>query len=155
MVQISPALQSNEEDEPEQRELLVHVEFDGAVKLMAVTVIGKDEASSPSKLRLFANRDNLDFDAARSITPTQQWDLQADMAGVLEYQTQAHKFQGVVSLDLHLVGSFGSDFNAISFVGFKGTFTERKRQAVEAVYEARAMPSDHKAKNELQGSYGI
>ncbi len=87
---------------------------------------------------------------------------------MLEYPTQIAKFNGVFALDLHFVGNFGADHSEINFIGLKGDFTEarricvtvrsshsefkltclwivqRKRQAVEAVYESQAMPSDHK-----------
>lgn len=156
LTELSPPLRSNEEDEDDERELLIHVEFDGAVKLSAVTLIGgRDESTSPSKLRVFVNRDDLDFEAIRSLPPTQAWELQPDPSGVLEYPSQAHKFQGVTSIDLHVQGTFGADFISIDFIGFKGTFTERKRQAVEAVYEARAMPSDHKVSDVQGASYGL
>jgi hypothetical protein len=154
--ELSPPLTSNEEEEDDERELLIHVEFDGAVKLSAITLIGGDESSSPSKMRAFINREDLNFEEIRTLNPTQSWELQHDPLGILEYPTQAHKFQGVTSLDIHLQGSFGAGCLSINFIGLKGTFTERKRQAVEAVYEARAMPSDHKTKSDVRGaSYGV
>jgi len=66
------------------------------------------------------------------------------------------KFNGVHSLDMLFTGSFGANFSEIHFIGLKGDFSDRKRQAVEAVYEARAMPEDHKVPEEGHGShYGI
>ena len=52
----------------------------------------------------------------------------------------AAKFNGVHSIDLHFPSNFGADHTSISFVGLRGEFTERRRQAVEAVYETKPMP---------------
>ena len=63
------------------------------------------------------------------------------------------KFAGVHSLDLYIPHSLGAPETKIHFIGIKGEFTERKREAVIAVYEARALPSDHPAvgADQLQG----
>ncbi|KAG1670383.1 hypothetical protein FOA52_000143 [Chlamydomonas sp. UWO 241] len=145
-------LRSNEDDP----ELLIHVPFDGAVKLKAICVVGGPAGSSPAKLKVFINRDDLDFSAVESLPAVQEWDLQAERQTVLEYATIASKFNGVHSLDLLFSGNFGADFTEIHFIGLKGDFSERNRQAVEAVYEARAMPSDHKVPDEAHGAaYGL
>ena len=56
----------------------------------------------------------------------------------------AAKFNGVHSLDLHFPTNHGADHTAISFVGLRGEWAQRRRQAVEAVYEAKPMPGDHR-----------
>lgn len=68
------------------------------------------------------------------------------------------KFNGVWALDLVLKGVIGSrrDEDAqqeVHFIGLKGEHSERKRQAVEAVYEARPIPSDHKVDGLHQGAH--
>ena len=62
------------------------------------------------------------------------------------------KFAGVHSLDLYIPRSLGAPETRIHFIGIKGEFTERRREAVIAVYEARAVPTDHKVpgSDELQ-----
>ncbi|GFH16278.1 PITH domain-containing protein [Haematococcus lacustris] len=63
--------------------------FDGAVKLRAICVIGGGAGSSPSQLKVYTNRDNLDFEAVGALPAVQEWDLQAENpGGVLEYPTQ-------------------------------------------------------------------
>lgn len=52
----------------------------------------------------------------------------------------AAKFNGVYSLDLYFPSNHGADHTTITFIGLRGEFTERRRQAVEAVYEAKPMP---------------
>lgn len=50
------------------------------------------------------------------------------------------KFNGVHSLDMHFPANFGASITRIRFIGLKGDFTERKREAVTAVYEIRPVP---------------
>ena len=68
---------------------------------------------------------------------------EANTGGVIEYPTQPARFSGVHSLWLHLAGNFGGDCLEVHFIGLKGEFTERRRQAVAATYEARPLPADH------------
>lgn len=138
---LSPPLRSCEGDP----ELLLHIPLDGAIKLKALCVIGGGDGSAPARMRAFINRDDLDFEAAASLPPTQEWDLQeANTGGVIEYPTQPARFGGVHALTLHLVGSFGGDCLEVHFIGLKGEYTERRREAVAATYEARPMPADHR-----------
>ncbi|WIA37737.1 hypothetical protein OEZ86_014615 [Tetradesmus obliquus] len=139
--------------DPDDAELLLHIPFDGAVKLKAICVIGGSGGSAPSKMRAFINRDDLDFASISSMAPLQEWDLQQDNDGSLEYPTQVAKFSGVHSLDLHFPGTFGAEQCEIHFVGLKGEYSERQRRAVEAVYEARPVPKDHQVPGDMQGSH--
>ncbi|KAH7622446.1 putative PITH domain-containing protein 1 [Nannochloris sp. 'desiccata'] len=135
-----PSLLSDDDDP----ELLLHVPFTGSVKLQALTVIGGPNGSSPAKLKVFINRDDLDFSTVTELAPVQEWDLLENFNGQMEYPTQVAKFNGVHSIDLYFPANFGAAATEITFIAFKGEFSERKRQAVEAVYEARPVPSDHK-----------
>ncbi|KAF5831916.1 galactose-binding domain-like protein [Dunaliella salina] len=145
-------LRSNEDDP----ELLLHIPFDGAVKLKAISVIGSgDPSKSPSKMKVWVNREDVDFAAAERMPPVQEWELQPEnVGGVLEYPTQVAKFSGVHTLDMLFTGNFGADITEIHFVGLKGEFSERKRAAVEAVYESRGIPADHKVPEKEAGSWG-
>lgn len=64
----------------------------------------------------------------------------------------AAKFNGVHSIDLYFPSNFGADHSTITFIGFRGEFSERRREAVEAVYETRAMAADHKVPDDMQGA---
>jgi len=103
-----PALDSNEDDP----ELLIHIPFDGTVKLkarllpgagghtrvcggraeqrrpQALCIIGGADGAAPAELRAFTNRDDLDFAAVAELAPAQRWELQENRAGELEYPTQ-------------------------------------------------------------------
>eukprot|EP00983_Pelagomonas_calceolata_P116769 1160347-Pelagomonas_calceolata.AAC.1 len=102
------------------------VRFDGAVKLKAISVIGGgDPSKSPSKMKVWVNREDVDFAAAERMPPVQEWELQPEnVGGVLEYPTQVAKFSGVHALDVLFTGNFGAEITEIHFVGLKGEFSE-------------------------------
>lgn len=50
--------------------------------------IGGTDGTSPSRLRVFTNRDDLDFGTAADTTPVQEWDLLENPRGEIEYPTQ-------------------------------------------------------------------
>lgn len=77
-------LDSNEDD----AELLITIPFNGAVKVKAVSVIGGSDGSSPSRLRAYTNRNDLDFAAVADMAPVQAWDLQEHQQASMEYPTQ-------------------------------------------------------------------
>ena len=77
-------LDSNEEDP----ELLITIPFNGAVKIKAISIIGGAGSSSPSRLKAYINRHDLDFAAVADMAPVQAWDLQQDQQANMEYPTQ-------------------------------------------------------------------
>lgn len=86
----SGSLSSNEDD----AELLLNIPFTGSLAIKAISVIGGTDGTSPSKMRAYINRDDLDFAMVNDLTPLQEWDLQEDFRGILEYPTIAAKFKG-------------------------------------------------------------
>eukprot|EP00890_Picochlorum_soloecismus_P003370 jgi/Picsp_1/4033/NSC_01545-R1_protein len=141
------------ESEIDDPEILLHVVFTGSIKLKALTVIGGSNGRSPEKLRLFANRDDLDFSVVRDMDPVQEWDLMENENGTIEYPVKVSKFNGVHSLDLHFPSNYGADTTEIRFIAFKGEYEERRREAVNTVYESKPMPSDHQVPEEQKGMF--
>ena len=105
----APTLDSNEDDP----ELLIHVPFNGAVKLMAICLIGGTDGTAPSELKAYVNRfrkpfacsrkhiaitqpyshhfgarEDLDFGTVAELAPVQKWDLQENLRGEIEWPTQ-------------------------------------------------------------------
>lgn len=140
-LEVPPSPLKSNDDDPE---LLIHVPFNGSVKLKAICIIGGYDGSSPSKLRVYINRDDLDFQNVAHLPPVQEWDLLENYNGQIEYPTHVAKFNGVHSIDLHIPSNFGANVTEISFIGLKGEFEERRREAVQAVYESKPLPQDHK-----------
>jgi hypothetical protein len=101
----------------------------GAARLNAVfssnTTNKQKQARKKTTINSFTNRDDLDFAAVSSMAPAQEFELQRDnAAGVLEYPTQAAKFGGVHSLDIHFPGCFEGSQSEVLFVGLKGEWSE-------------------------------
>ncbi|KAL4424497.1 hypothetical protein ABPG77_006806 [Micractinium sp. CCAP 211/92] len=142
----------SEEDDPE---LLLHVPFDGSVKLTGITVVGGPEGTAPSKLKVYINRDDLDFSIVSDMPAVQEWELLENADGTVEYPTHAAKFNGVHSLDLYFPSNHGADHTTITFIGLRGEFAERRRQAVEAVYEAKPMPQDHQVPEDQRQGWNL
>ncbi|MBA0626348.1 hypothetical protein Golax_003535, partial [Gossypium laxum] len=118
--------------------------FTSDVKIKSISVVGGADGTSPSKLRVFINREGIDFSDAQSMQPVQEWELVENLQGVLEYQTRYSKFQSVANITLHFPESFGGDTTQIHYIGFKGEATQLKRDVVATiVYEITPNPSDH------------
>jgi len=91
----APPLISDDDDPPE---LLVHVPFDGLVRITAIAVVGGDgggggedgaSGCTPATLRAFVNRGGLGFEEAASGEPAQEWELVPGPAGAaVEYPTR-------------------------------------------------------------------
>ncbi|KAG5113709.1 hypothetical protein JHK82_036978 [Glycine max] len=135
-------LESNEGDP----ELLVFIPFTSDVKIKSISIVGGADGTSPSKMRVFINREGIDFSDAQSMQAIQEWDLVENMQGVLEYQTS------VANITLHFPENFGGDTTKIHYIGFKGEATQLKRDVVATiVYELMPNPSDHKTRAESGG----
>ncbi|KAI9495310.1 galactose-binding domain-like protein [Zychaea mexicana] len=131
-----------ESDADEQ--LILFVPFTGSVKLRSICLRTARGDTAPSTMKVFINRDDVDFDAAESYTPVQTWELVEGSDDVVEYATRITKFTNIRNITLYFPENFGADTSIIHFVGFKGEWTEIKRDPIITVYEANANPADHK-----------
>jgi hypothetical protein len=99
---------------------------------------------SPTRLKVWINRGDIDFALASDLPALQEWSLVEDPTASMEYQTRAAKFQCVSSLTLLLSGD--GDALCISFVGLRGQADPRSSRDALAtvVYETMGRPTDHK-----------
>jgi hypothetical protein len=119
-------------------------------------VIGGGDGLAPRELKAFVNHEQLDFADAEGRQPVQEWTLQDDQHGALEYPTQFSKFQNVSRLWLFVNDNHGADHTEIFYIGLSGVGTEHKREAINAVYEARALPDvNDPLKDHVGGSMGM
>ncbi|XP_064604629.1 PITH domain-containing protein 1-like [Liolophura sinensis] len=126
------------------QELLLKIPFTGNVKLKGLILIGGEADTHPSKVRLFKNRPNMNFDDT-GCEAEQEFMLNPDPEGEVEYTTKIARFSGVHHLSLHFPSNFGADSTKIYYIGLRGDYTEARRQEVTiCTYEARANPADHK-----------
>eukprot|EP00892_Ulva_mutabilis_P007535 jgi/Ulvmu1/5153/UM021_0170.1 len=105
-------------------DLLLHIPFHGEVKLRAFTIVGGSPYTSPATARLYINREDLDFATVEDLQPVQEFTLNHDPSGILEYTVNASRFNGVHALDIHIPENLGADHTEIYFVGLKGEFFE-------------------------------
>lgn len=157
----TPSLLSPSDDP----ELLLYIPFTEAVVLQSISILNSSknrESSSPRRMKLFVNRDDLDFETARELPAQQEMELLPHShfeEGTIDYPCRpAGRFHGITSLTIYFFENDNDEEETateITFVGLKGKGTNMKRMAVTAVYETQAMPEDHKVKGGHFGSPNI
>ncbi|KAK9729627.1 hypothetical protein K7432_000145 [Basidiobolus ranarum] len=133
-------------------QLIIYVPFTGSVKLKSISIRGGPGAKSPAKMKVIINREDVDFDNADSMTPTQEWELvQAEAhKDVVEYATRITKFTNVRSVTLYFPENYGEDTTVLTYIGFKGDWTEINEDPIITIYELAANPADHKTPSSEQ-----
>jgi hypothetical protein len=136
----------DDDDDNDRIAMIVRVPFTSCVKLKSFTVAALSSDTSPRHVRLFLNRDDIDFGNCRDEKPTEEFDLVSDTSVQpdAEYFVKAARWQRVESITLAF--SRGPDPQvALTFLGFRGEFDQRiAREAVLAVYESAPQLKDHK-----------
>lgn len=148
-----PALKSQEDDP----ELLLCIPFTEAVILQSISirsvVAGDDDvaAAPPRHIKLFVDRDDLDFETARDMEPHMQMELLPPhhfVEGTIDYPLRpAGRFQNISSLTIFVADNYSGEeglSTIITFVGLKGKGTNQKRMAVDTIYEVKPMPAKTK-----------
>mmetsp|Transcript_6488 Transcript_6488/g.8429 ORF Transcript_6488/g.8429 Transcript_6488/m.8429 type:complete len:215 (+) Transcript_6488:166-810(+) len=139
------------EDDPE---LLFYIPFTESVTVQSITIRNasrNNDNAAPRKVKIFTNRDNIDFETARELPAQQELELLPPhhfVEGTIDYPSRpAGKFSNISSLSIFVQDNYDDSGGApteITFIGLKGKGTRMKRVAVEAVYESRGMRKDHK-----------
>ncbi|KAF8544069.1 PITH domain-containing protein [Trichophaea hybrida] len=149
-----------ESDADEQ--LLIYVPFTGDVKLHSILLRADPSPSSPRTLKLFINRDDIDFSAAADTPAIQTLEVPIQPPGeeVMELPVKRALFNNAHSITLFIEDNHSNgdeDVTSLSYLGFKGDFTQLRKDAVVAFYEAAANPADHKnlVPGAQYGSMGI
>ncbi|KAF2083386.1 DUF1000-domain-containing protein, partial [Saccharata proteae CBS 121410] len=139
----TPELESDADEQ-----LLMHVPFAGQVRLHSILLRTSNTASAPKTLKLYLNRDDLDFGTASDLQPTQTLEL-AQTAEVQEHPVKRALFNTTRHLTLFFEDNFGDgeeDVTRVSWIAFKGEFMRLSKEPVNFLYEAAANPGDHKIK---------
>lgn len=131
--------------------------FTGQVKLHSILIRTSPSDSAPRTLNLFINRDDLDFAAAEDTKPVQTLEL-SQTSDIQDIPVRRALFGKVQRLVLFFSDNFGDDVSRISYIGFKGEWTQLGRAPTNIIYEAAAQPGDHKIKgtsvNEMGSGIG-
>lgn len=107
-------------------------------------------------LKLFLNRDGLDFSTASELQATQTLEL-AQSNEVQEVPVKRALFNTVRTLDLFFEDNWSQGEEGetrVSYVGFKGEWMKLSREPVNFLYEAAANPSDHKMASGINEQVG-
>jgi hypothetical protein len=72
---------------------------------------------------LFANKPNLDFDAAEDTPSSQEFEV-VESNEVGEYPLRTVKFSNLSSVTLFIPASQGADATRVEYVGFLGTWAK-------------------------------
>ncbi|KAJ5489639.1 hypothetical protein N7539_004529 [Penicillium diatomitis] len=140
-------------DQPElesdaDEQLLMHIPFTGQVKLHSILIYTAPTPAAPKTLKLFKNRDDLDFSTASDLSPTQTIEVPQPVAGedVFELPLNRAHWNTTTSITVFVEENWSDgdeDVTKVGYVGFKGQFMALNREPISFLYEAAANPSDH------------
>ncbi|KAH9095818.1 hypothetical protein Ae201684P_010029 [Aphanomyces euteiches] len=133
-------LDSNEDDP----EMILYIPFTEAVSVKSICISGGEDGLHPKSVKLFANREDIDFSNATELPPLQKFELVEDFDAQIDYPLHLRKFQGISSLIMYFETSMGGDQTRIYYIGLKGESKKWRHGVVECVYESRPQLSDHK-----------
>ncbi|ETI21883.1 hypothetical protein G647_05952 [Cladophialophora carrionii CBS 160.54] len=136
-----PVLESDADEQ-----LLMHIPFSGSCKLYSLIIRTSDSDSAPQTLKLFRNRDDMDFSLASDLKPTQTLTLPKSN-DVAEIPLNRALWNGTTSITLFFEDNHSGgeeEVTRIGYLGFKGDFMALNREPVHVLYEAAANPKDHK-----------
>ncbi|KAH8742101.1 hypothetical protein FG386_003428 [Cryptosporidium ryanae] len=142
----------SQEDDPE---LMLFIPFSTPCSISSITIIGGDNGTSPSRVKVYINNENIDFSTVDELEPAQSLDLIEDFCGAFEYNLRANKFKNVSYIVLYFPSSINSDQTKIYYIQLKGYATNYQRKAVTAVYESKPNVSDHKNSLESPNLFGL
>ena len=129
------SLESNEGDP----ELLLYIPFNSAVRIKYMTMIGGEDGTSPSLLKLFVNTEHPDFNLIENGTPQQELECIENPEGELGYTLRPAKFNNVFSLTVIVSRNYAADFSKIYYIGFTGIRTNKKQLVLIGNYEVKPM----------------
>ncbi|KAI5813383.1 galactose-binding domain-like protein [Pyronema omphalodes] len=139
-----PVLESDDDEQ-----LLIYVPFTGDVRLHSILVRADPSPAAPRTLKLFINRDDLDFSAVADTPAIQTLELPMQPPGeeVMELPIRRALFNNIHSITIFVEDNHSDgdeDVTRLSYLGFKGDFTALRKDPVIALYEAAPNPADHK-----------
>ncbi|KAL8967947.1 MAG: hypothetical protein Q9183_002691 [Haloplaca sp. 2 TL-2023] len=136
-LEAEPMLESDADEQ-----LLMFVPFTGVVKLHSILIRSSEDSSAPKTLKLFSNRDDLDFSAASDLQATQTLEL-SQTSQVQDLPVKRSLFGNTYNLNLFIEDNYGDDVTRLFWIGFKGDYMNLNREPVEVLYEKAANPKDH------------
>ena len=130
--------------------------FTAQIRLHSILIRSSPTSSAPQTLKLFVNREDLDFGTATTLSPTQTISL-SQSSEVQDVPVKRALFNTVRSLDLFFEDNWGQgeqDETRINYLGFKGEWMQLSREPINFLYEAAAQPADHTMVAGVRGETG-
>ncbi|SBT00043.1 thioredoxin, putative, partial [Plasmodium ovale curtisi] len=129
-------------------ELIINIPFTNPCKIVSLFLIGGEKGTYPKKMKIFSNREDIDFENINDFKCIQEVELSEDFHGSIEYPLKVTSLFNVSYLTLYFYENYGAETTKISYIGIptwlKGVGTNYTRRAVETVYEASPNLADHK-----------
>ena len=112
--------------------------------------------AAPKTVKLFRNRDDIDFSTASELPPTQAIEVPQPVPGsdVFDLPLNRPLWNTTTSITFFFEDnwSFGQEeVTEVGYIGFKGQFMALNREPVTVLYEAAPNPSDHESIQGVQG----
>ena len=137
------------------KDLVVYIPFNGEIKVKAIIIIGGEEGTAPSKMKLYKNVTDVDINILEEKKPVQTIDMNENVTGELEYLLNVSQFNNVSNIVIGFDENFGAKNTVIKFIGLKGEKLREKIKVIETVYEVRANLADHKTQDEFLGKSNL
>ncbi|CAD6893125.1 unnamed protein product [Tilletia controversa] len=131
---------------------IIRIPFTGVVKLRSLFLKAGPATHTPDAIYLFPNVETMDFaDAEAAVEesgggkgPAQKLESIAVTREVVEYPLRPAKFSNVHTLTLFVPRSLGEETTRIYFLGFKGEWSDVKREGpTNIIYESAPQLKDH------------
>lgn len=118
-------------------------------------MVGGEEGTSPSFIKVFVNLDQPDFDLIDNgvasqvyVVLTKEFDCVENPDGEYSYAVRANKFNNVHSLTFIITRNYGAEFSRIYYIGFTGIRTNKKKMILLGNYELKPLMDQNKTKDD-------
>lgn len=96
--------------------------FVSPVQIRKIWILGggdSDKEQHPSELKVYVNKEGLDFTGINDHTPTQVFEIPVDSDG-MELHTLVHAFNNVNTVHFFFSQNHGAESTAIQYIGLQG-----------------------------------
>jgi len=146
MLDKDKSLESNDDDP----ELLIYIPFNSVVKVKTFILVGGEDGTSPSHIKMFVNHEHPDFSLIQNGIPTQEFDCIQNPEGELHYGLRPSKFNNVQSISILVDRNHGADNTKIYYIGFTGIKTNKKKMVLIGNFELKPVNDPNKLMDKMK-----
>lgn len=148
MLDKEKCLESNYDDP----ELLIYIPFNSVVQIKSLIMIGGEDGTSPSHVKIFVNCENPDFNLIQNGNPAQEFECLQNPDGLSYYGLRPSKFNNVQSLTIIVDRNHGASNSKIYYIGFTGIKTNKKKLVLIGNFELKPVNQTNKVKDNMKVS---